>query len=151
MSTLIAQSQSNGASEPVELVQEKSDQFNWVFFTVIATFHLGAVAALFSFHWSSIAVFVVLWLLSQNVGIAISYHRQLTHRGQQPHHRRIAAAGFVYNQFTRSQVLPLTRNIQIRPPSLRVPPPHQLRRFRALHGLALLLTTAQQSQSFSLR
>ncbi|MGB6744463.1 MAG: hypothetical protein WBE38_12520, partial [Terracidiphilus sp.] len=80
MSTLITESQSDGASIPAELVQERSDQFNWVFFTVIITFHLGAVAALFAFRWSSVAVFVVLWLLSQNVGIAVSYHRQLTHR-----------------------------------------------------------------------
>jgi fatty-acid desaturase len=80
MSTLIAVSPPDGASESVELLQQKSNTFNWVFFTVIATFHLGAVAALFTFRWSSIVVFLVLWLLSQNVGIAISYHRQLTHR-----------------------------------------------------------------------
>ena len=46
----------------------------------LSTFHLGAIAALFTFHWSSLAVFLALWLLSQNVGIAVSYHRQLTHR-----------------------------------------------------------------------
>ncbi|HZP04714.1 MAG TPA: fatty acid desaturase [Terracidiphilus sp.] len=80
MPVLSGNSQPDDASLPVELVQEKSDQFNWVFFAVIATFHLGAVAALFSFHWSSIVVFLALWLLSQNVGIAVSYHRQLTHR-----------------------------------------------------------------------
>ena len=80
MSTLVAESRSDGAPESVDLVQEKSDQFNWVFFAVVTTFHLGAVAALFMFRWSSVAVFLALWLLSQNVGIAISYHRQLTHR-----------------------------------------------------------------------
>src|SRR5579871_2086333 len=80
MSTLIAEPQPDGASESVELVQTKSNTFNWVLFVVIATFHLGAVAAFFDIHWSSLAVFLVLWLLSQNVGIAVSYHRQLTHR-----------------------------------------------------------------------
>src|SRR5580698_3634180 len=80
MPTLSTKSQSDDASLPIELMQENSDQFNWVLFAVIATFHLGAVAALFCFRWSSIAVFLILWLLSQNVGIAVSYHRQLTHR-----------------------------------------------------------------------
>src|SRR6202042_1215406 len=68
-------------SEIADLVQAKSDEFNWVFFVVIAAFHLGAVAALFTFRWSSVVVFVVMWLLAQNVGVGISYHRQLTHRG----------------------------------------------------------------------
>jgi len=77
---LPSETQPARASESIGLVQEKSGVFNWVFFAVIATFHLGAVAAFFDIHWSSIAVFLVLWLLSQNVGIAVRYHRQLTHR-----------------------------------------------------------------------
>jgi fatty-acid desaturase len=80
MSTLIAGSQLDGSLESLELMQKKSDAFNWVFFAVITTFHLGGLLALFTFHWSSIAVFLALWLLSQNVGVAVSYHRQLTHR-----------------------------------------------------------------------
>jgi stearoyl-CoA desaturase (delta-9 desaturase) len=80
MSTLSAISSPDAASEPIELVRQEPAEFNWVFFTVIVTFHLGAIAALFTFHWSSIAVFLAMWLLSQNAGIAISYHRQLTHR-----------------------------------------------------------------------
>jgi stearoyl-CoA desaturase (delta-9 desaturase) len=47
---------------------------------VIATFHLGAIAALFCFHWSSLFIFLGLWVMTQNVGVAVSYHRQLTHR-----------------------------------------------------------------------
>jgi fatty-acid desaturase len=80
MSTLIAGSQLDGSLESLELMQKKSDAFNWVFFAVITTFHLGGLLALFTFRWSSIAVFLALWLLSQNVGVAVSYHRQLTHR-----------------------------------------------------------------------
>ncbi|HTB96926.1 MAG TPA: fatty acid desaturase [Terracidiphilus sp.] len=64
-----------------ELKQSNSNEFNWVFFVVIATFHMGALAAFFFFRLSSFALFLVMWLLSQNVGIAVSYHRQLTHRG----------------------------------------------------------------------
>ncbi len=74
-----SKTQSIPTAEP--LVQGKSTEFNWVFFVVIAAFHIGAVASLFYFRWSSVAVFLVLWLLGQNVGIAMSYHRQLTHRG----------------------------------------------------------------------
>jgi fatty-acid desaturase len=80
MQNFSAEAQELGISWKLELVQGKLDQFNWVFFSVIALFHLGAVAALFSFHWSSLAVFAVMWLLGQNLGIAIGYHRQLTHR-----------------------------------------------------------------------
>ena len=61
--------------------QSKSAELNWVFFIVIATFHLGTLAAFFYFRWSSVIVFLAMWLLSQNIGIAVSYHRQLTHRG----------------------------------------------------------------------
>src|SRR5450432_2685496 len=64
-----------------ELTQSRSEVFNWVFFAVIAAFHIGAIAAFFFFSWSAVAVFAVMWLLGQNVGIAMSYHRQLTHRG----------------------------------------------------------------------
>ena len=80
MTNLAAKSDTAQVSESVGLTQSRLDEFNWIFFTVIAAFHLGAVAALFCFHWSSLAVFLAMWLLSQNVGIAISYHRQLTHR-----------------------------------------------------------------------
>ena len=62
-------------------VQARSEEFNWVFGIAIGLFHLGAVAALFDVHWSSLIVFAVLWILGQNVGIAMSYHRLLTHRG----------------------------------------------------------------------
>jgi stearoyl-CoA desaturase (delta-9 desaturase) len=65
--------------------QQKSDQFNWVFFVAIATFHLLAVAALvqlaFHFRWSSLVVFAATWIVGENIGIGMSYHRQLTHRG----------------------------------------------------------------------
>jgi stearoyl-CoA desaturase (delta-9 desaturase) len=80
MATLAARPQKADTPEPIAVVQAESDTFNWVFFVVIAAFHLGAVAAVFFFCWSSVAIFLVMWILGQNVGIAISYHRQLTHR-----------------------------------------------------------------------
>jgi fatty-acid desaturase len=81
MSPSIADRQEFDLFSSAELKQSQSNEFNWVFFVVIATFHLGAVAALFCFQWSSLTVFFATWLLCQNVGIAVSYHRQLTHRG----------------------------------------------------------------------
>lgn len=81
MSSLIAEPEGLIVSSNAELEQSKSNELNWVFFVVIVTFHLGAAGALFCFHWSSLILFLAMWLLSQNVGIAVSYHRQLTHRG----------------------------------------------------------------------
>ncbi len=81
MATLIAEPQVTGGSETPGLVQGRSDEFNWVFFVVIAVFHLGAIAALFTFRWSSLAVFLAMWIVGQNVGVSVCYHRQLTHRG----------------------------------------------------------------------
>jgi stearoyl-CoA desaturase (delta-9 desaturase) len=79
--------QSNDASSQSSgpLPQQKSDQFNWVFFVTIGLFHLLAAAAIVQsclhWRWSSVAVFAVTWVIAQNVGIGMSYHRQLTHRG----------------------------------------------------------------------
>lgn len=64
-----------------DLVQGRDGSFNWFFATILLLFHLGAVAAFFTFRWFSLAVFAVMWLFAQNVGIAIGYHRLLTHRG----------------------------------------------------------------------
>jgi len=44
-------------------------------------FHIGAIAALFFFTWKALAVFFVLWWVAGSLGIGMSYHRLLTHRG----------------------------------------------------------------------
>ncbi len=44
-------------------------------------FHLLALSALFFFTWSGLLAAAVMWILAQNIGIGMSYHRQLTHRG----------------------------------------------------------------------
>jgi fatty-acid desaturase len=54
---------------------------NWLFVITFAIFHLAALAAMFFFRWSALVVFLVVWVLAQNVGIAMGYHRLLTHRG----------------------------------------------------------------------
>ena len=68
MATLVASPQKISGTEIIEVVQSRSPEFNWVFFIVVAAFHLGAVAALFTpFYWSSLVVFAVMWFFGQNV------------------------------------------------------------------------------------
>ncbi|MBV8113273.1 MAG: fatty acid desaturase [Silvibacterium sp.] len=63
------------------LTQSRSARVNWNFAFWLTAFHLAAFAAFFCFSWSALAVFAVLWIVGQNVGIGMSYHRLLTHRG----------------------------------------------------------------------
>ena len=44
-------------------------------------FHVLAVAAFFFFTWKALAVAVLLWWVAGSLGIGMSYHRLLTHRG----------------------------------------------------------------------
>ena len=57
---------------------KRFDRTNIVYFAVI---HAGAALAPFLFSWSALAVFAVLLWLSFSVGIGVTYHRLLTHRG----------------------------------------------------------------------
>jgi fatty-acid desaturase len=61
--------------------QSRSRSLNWSFAIFIIVLHAAAIAALFYFTWSALVVFFAMWMLSANVGIAITYHRLLTHRG----------------------------------------------------------------------
>jgi fatty-acid desaturase len=83
MSTLVHEELTTATLEAdsLALKQSRKKSMNLLFGFWIAVFHIGAVAALFFFSWSALAVTAVLWVLAQNVGIAMSYHRQLTHRG----------------------------------------------------------------------
>ncbi|MCL2661068.1 MAG: fatty acid desaturase [Acidobacteriaceae bacterium] len=56
-------------------------RLNWVTTIAMAIFHVGAVAAIFFFSWTNLAVAAVMYLLAVNVGIGMAYHRLLTHRG----------------------------------------------------------------------
>jgi stearoyl-CoA desaturase (delta-9 desaturase) len=49
------------------------------FFFMLA-FHIGAIAALFTFSWTALIVSVFLLYISGSLGIGMSYHRLLTHR-----------------------------------------------------------------------
>ena len=54
------------------------DRTNVVYFAVI---HVGAALAPFFFSWSALAVSLALLWLSFSLGIGVTYHRYLTHRG----------------------------------------------------------------------
>ena len=53
----------------------------WITVLVMIAFHLGAIAALFMFHWKPFFVAMLLWWVAGGFGIGMGYHRLLTHRG----------------------------------------------------------------------
>ncbi|MGI9036966.1 MAG: acyl-CoA desaturase [Pyrinomonadaceae bacterium] len=63
--------------------QRKSGNINWVTIIPIVIFHILAAAALFTFSWSNLAAFFVMWWLTGSLGIGLGFHRQLTHRSFQ--------------------------------------------------------------------
>ena len=54
---------------------------NWITATAMASFHVGAVAALFYVDIGAILTAVLLWVVAGSFGIGMGYHRLLTHRG----------------------------------------------------------------------
>ena len=71
------------SSSDKELILEEtaSGPLDWTFTAFLVLFHVAGLAALFFFSWKAIAVTAVLWVFAQNGGIAMAYHRLLTHRG----------------------------------------------------------------------
>lgn len=55
--------------------------FNWGVAAFLAAFHILAVAAFWFFNWQALAVAVFVWWVAGSLGIGMSYHRLLTHRG----------------------------------------------------------------------
>jgi sn-1 stearoyl-lipid 9-desaturase len=62
-------------------LNRKSAGTNWVTLSFMLAFHIGAVVALFFFTWKALFVAMFLWWVSGSLGIGMSYHRLLTHRG----------------------------------------------------------------------
>jgi len=54
---------------------------SWMTAIVMASFHVGAVAALFYVNAGAILTAVLLWIMAGMLGIGMGYHRLLTHRG----------------------------------------------------------------------
>jgi sn-1 stearoyl-lipid 9-desaturase len=60
----------------------KSRNGSWATASVLIGIHLGALAAFWPgfFHWSSVAVMLALIYITGGIGIALGFHRTLTHR-----------------------------------------------------------------------
>jgi len=66
---------------PLQTVKaNRYSKVSWVTTSVLVLFHLGAIAALFNFNWTVLAVTVVLYWIAIGFGIGMGYHRLLTHR-----------------------------------------------------------------------
>ena len=57
------------------------EKFSPVTAFFMIAFHIGAVAALFMFTWKALLVSLVLLWVAGSLGVGMSYHRLLTHRG----------------------------------------------------------------------
>ena len=53
---------------------------NWKYLTIVASFHVLAIIALFYFSWQNLFVLLLLNWMVASLGIGIGYHRLLTHR-----------------------------------------------------------------------
>jgi stearoyl-CoA desaturase (delta-9 desaturase) len=56
-------------------------RFDWVNVVYFAVIHGLALLAAWTFTWTGLAVLLVLWWISGSLGIGVTYHRLLTHRG----------------------------------------------------------------------
>ena len=61
--------------------EHQQGRINWITAVAMGIFHVGAIAALFFWSWRNIAAFGIMYFLAINVGIGMTYHRLLTHRG----------------------------------------------------------------------
>ena len=61
--------------------EHQEGRINWITAVAMTIFHILAIAALFFFSWTNLAVAVIMYIFAINVGIGMAYHRLLTHRG----------------------------------------------------------------------
>ncbi len=61
--------------------ESKRTGINWKNVTIIASFHLLAIAALFTFSWQNVAALIIGNWLVGSLGVGLGWHRLLTHRG----------------------------------------------------------------------
>jgi stearoyl-CoA desaturase (delta-9 desaturase) len=59
----------------------RAGRLNWETVVWMIIFHAGALAALFTFTWTALAVSLVILWAAGSLGIGMGYHRLLTHRG----------------------------------------------------------------------
>ena len=64
-----------------EIIDEGKSGINWITSITMVIFHLGAIAALFTWSWKGMIAALFLNWVSGSLGIGMGYHRLLTHRG----------------------------------------------------------------------
>jgi len=62
------------------IAPRKPFTINWVTSSALIFFHLGAIAAFFTFSWTNLIVAAVLYWIAIGMGIGMGYHRLHTHR-----------------------------------------------------------------------
>ncbi len=70
-------------SVEIPLHAKRADRYstiNWITFSAMTVFHLGAVAALFYFSWTAVILTALLYWMCIGLGIGMGYHRLHTHR-----------------------------------------------------------------------
>ena len=63
--------------------EHRYSTINWITFTAMSAFHVGAVAALFYFSWTAVLLTAFFYWVSIGLGIGMGYHRLHTHRSVQ--------------------------------------------------------------------
>lgn len=65
----------------VEFVPSRVGKYNWHTIFFVATFHLLAIGAFFTFSWQNLVATLIVWWFANSWGVGIGYHRLLSHRG----------------------------------------------------------------------
>ena len=71
---------SSGVSLAIDSTDARHHGIRWITIVPFTVLHLGAIAAPFFFTWPALLTAVILYWLSISVGLAMGYHRLLTHR-----------------------------------------------------------------------
>ncbi len=61
-------------------VEPRAGTINWKNVTIISSFHLVAIVALFTFSWQNLAALLIVKWMVGSLGIGVGWHRLLTHR-----------------------------------------------------------------------
>jgi fatty-acid desaturase len=64
---------------PTRLRDRFPNGMNWTNFTWMLVMHSGAVASLWYFSWTGLAICAVLHFVTACLGVTLGYHRLLTH------------------------------------------------------------------------
>jgi stearoyl-CoA desaturase (delta-9 desaturase) len=64
----------------LQRLDRAGQKINWTNVIAFAIFHLGAIAALFTFSWPAFAAVIFLFWMCTGLGISMGYHRLHTHR-----------------------------------------------------------------------